>query len=57
MGGNGDELRARIRASCCPFHGLSPAQFERHIEGVARVVEESRERRRRSRARRPSRAA
>jgi len=36
------DLRSRIRDACCEFHGLTPAQLERHIYGIVKVIERAR---------------
>lgn len=33
------QLRLRIRANCCPISGFTPAQLDKHIEAIARTVE------------------
>jgi hypothetical protein len=37
-----DELEARVRANCCPYHGLTPGQFEKHIAGILRMINQAR---------------
>ena len=37
-------LRARIRANCCEFHGLTDAQMEAHVRGIEQVVLKARRR-------------
>lgn len=38
------KLVLRIRANCNPITGLKPAEYERHVDGIVRMIERSRQR-------------